>query len=752
MSDTATLQGSSAAANGTFIGKLRLGWLMSSALASGMLLASVATPAVAQTLPTTTAQADADAPEIVVSARKRAEKLNDVPAAVSVFTEQQIEAQGITNPRDFIAETPGVTFVETQNAGTSFVIIRGISQARNSEPSVAVVVDGVQQVNPAQFDQDLFDLEQIEVLKGPQGGLYGRNAIGGAILITTKQPTDTYEYKSKIGFDSGPGITLQQTASGPVQGIDNLKFITSLQFHDTEGYIKNDYLDQSADPLKNTSGRMKLVWKPSTDLSVDAQVSYSRLHTTGFYYNIVSNVNDVSLPVQVNNKGEDLRNLFDASIKVDYDLGFATMSSVTAYDSVEETVTGDAYDFKPIPQSFFNSIFGFDLNQSQYLNVEAVSQDFRLTSHNDGPIHWLAGGYFVHTDRFISTGNMIDTGNGVFPVYHGPSTNPLNPQFSFLADTQDNFAWALYGDVTGEITKQIEIAASLRYDNDDRQNTTNTPTAFLPNIPGFPAGYTGQVRDATFTALQPKVTLRYKPEDNLTLYADWGRGFRSGGFNQTGVGAVAASSGILGVSDEFKAEIANTWEVGGKAELFGRRLLLDGSLYHTTSHNPYFFVFLAANSTQNLGNLNEVVYKGLDFNSSYRITDKLQASFGYAYTSSEITQAADPSQIGNQAPDVSKYTIDTALQYREPITDDLSGMARVDYQRIGPTWWDPANSTVRDPVDLVNARVSVQAESYEVALWSKNLFNKQYNAEFSPGGFVFKALPRIVGLDATFFF
>ncbi len=749
MSNTTTRQGKSIQSNVKTIGALRFGWLMTSALASGMMLGGMTTRVAAQTA---TAQADTDAPEIVVSARKRAEKLNDVPASVSAFTEQQIEAQGITNPRDFIAETPGVTFVETQNAGTSFVIIRGIGQARNSEPSVAVVVDGVQQVNPAQFDQDLFDLEQIEVLKGPQGGLYGRNAIGGAILITTKQPSDTYEYKSKIGFDSGPGITLQQTASGPVQGIDNLKFITSLQFHDTEGYIKNDYLDQSADPLKNTSGRFKLDWKPTTDLTVDAQISYSRLHTTGFYYNIVSNVNDVSLPVQVNNKGEDLRNLLDASFKVDYDLGFATLSSVTAYDSVEETVTGDAYDFKPISTSFFNSIFGFDLNQSQYLNVQAVSQDFRLTSHNDGPIHWLAGGYFVHTDRFISTGNMIDTGNGVFPVYHGPSTNPLNPQFSFLADTQDNFAWALYGDVTGEITKDLEISASLRYDDDNRQNTTNTPTAFLPNVPGFPAGYTGEVRNADFTALQPKVTLRYKPFDNTTLYADWGRGFRSGGFNQTGVGGVAASSGILGVSDEFKAEIANTWEVGGKGEFFDRRLVIDTSIYYTTSHNPYFFVFLAANSTQNLGNLNEVVYKGLDFNSSYRITDKLQASFGYGYTSSQITAAADPSQIGNQAPDVSKYTLNTALQYREPLTDSLTGLARVDYQRIGPTWWDPANTTVRDPVDLVNARVSVQSESYEVALWSKNLFNKQYNAEYSPGGFVFKALPRIVGLDATFFF
>lgn len=704
---------------------------------------------------TTAATPQGQLQEVVVTARRREENLANVPATVTAFTAQQIQQAGIESPRDFIQLTPNVTFVETQNIGTAFVIARGISQARNSEPSMAVVVDGVQQANPSQFDQDLFDIQEIQVLKGPQGGLYGRDAIGGAMLITTQAPTNTPQYSFKVGVDNGPGASVLGTASGPLPVSADLKYIASLYYDNTNGYIKNTYLNQSADPYIDTSGRFRLIWQPSQALSVDARTSFSQVETQAYYYNIVSNVNDVSLPVEVNNAGIDDRNMFDNSVKIDDDFGFATLTSVTAYDTLSEIDTGDAYNFLPIKQSFFYHLLGFDLNQSQYLQTSSVSEDFRFTSPSNQRIQWIAGAYAIHTERFISTGNMIDLGEGVFPVYYNPSTNPLNPQFSFLADSQNNFAWAAYGDLTTELTSQLELALSLRYDNDHRADTTDTPENFLAevNIPGFPAGYTGEHRTVDFSATQPKVTLRYKPEQDLTLYVDWGRGFRSGGFNQTGVGAVAASEGILGVSDIFKAEVADTWEAGVKGEVLDRRVLFDLAGFYTTSHNPYFFVFLAINSTQNLGNLGEVIYKGIDFSTTALLTDRLQLNLGYGYTDSTITQDLDPTVIGNQAPDVSKYTINIGPQYRQPVLgngDDV--LFRVDYQRIGPTWWDPQNSTVRDPVDLVNARVSFEAGPWVVSAWSKNLLDKLYNAEFSPGGFVFKALPRTYGLEGTYTF
>src|SRR3569623_225044 len=183
---------------------------------------------------------------IVVYGLRRPDTLQDTPAAITAFNAQTIENAGIQKPADFITLTPNVNLVETQNVGNAFIIIRGITQARNSEPSVAVGVDGVQQVNPAQFNQDLFDIQQIEVLKGPQGGLYGRNAIGGAIIITTKQPTDTLEGKFSAGVDNGFGAYFRAGLSGPLAPM--IKFRIAGAVYDTDGYIENAYLHQKADP------------------------------------------------------------------------------------------------------------------------------------------------------------------------------------------------------------------------------------------------------------------------------------------------------------------------------------------------------------------------------------------------------------------------------------------------------------------------------------------------------------------------
>lgn len=154
--------------------------------------------------------------EIIVTARMRAESYVETPASIKAFTAAEIESAGIERPHDFIALTPNVTIVQTQNPGNSFITIRGVSQARNSDMPVAVVVDGVLMSNPAQFNQQLFDIEQIEVLKGPQGALYGRNAIGGAISIVTKAPSDEFEAKLRVGADSGPGYMAQGAISGPI--------------------------------------------------------------------------------------------------------------------------------------------------------------------------------------------------------------------------------------------------------------------------------------------------------------------------------------------------------------------------------------------------------------------------------------------------------------------------------------------------------------------------------------------------------
>jgi len=725
----------------------------------GLIGAAIAAALTATPVQAQSADAD-EIDEVVVTARKRAESFTDVPVTVSVFTAEDITAAGIEKPGDFIARVPNMTLVETQNAGNAFVVVRGISQARNSEPSVAVLVDGVLETNPAEFNQELFDIEQIEVLKGPQGALYGRNAIGGAIIIRTRDPGDEFEGRVKVGAGNGSSVRAQAGISGPI-GDGSLKYRASLSYYDTDGYIPSTFLGGEADPVQDFSGRVRLSWAPSETFSGDLRLSASKLETRGFYFVIPRDdeanpfstfttppdANNVTSPIQVNNAGIDDRDLFTGALRLNFEMGGGTLTSVTAYNTTEEIITGDAYDFRPRDTSIFNVLLGTDLNQSQFLDLDSYSQEIRFTSSDEGRVRWIAGAYYVHTDRFISTGNMVDTGNGVFPVYEEPRFGGNNPSATFLADSQDNDAWAVFADVTFELSDKFELDTAVRYDEDKRENTTETPTAFLPD----PAAFEGEVRTNTWSETQPKVTLRYKPSEDVTFFGGWSRGFRSGGFNQTGVGAVADANGIAGVNDLFEAEVADTWEVGFKGQFLDGRINTGVSVFQTKSTNGYFFVFLAANSTQNLGNL-DADYEGAEFDISWKATDHLELFGSYGFTDSEITDMEDPSVIGNQAPLVSEDTFNLGAQWRQPIGSALHLALRADYRHTGETWWEPYNVTSRDPIEIVDLRLGLEGEKWAVTAWSTNLTDEEYNAEFSPGGFLFRALPIRYGLEFTYSF
>src|SRR5215470_18266018 len=287
-------------------------------------LLTVAAPEQAQAQ-TQTQASQPSLEEVVVTARKREEPLLDVPITVDAFTQQMIESAGIEAPRDFVALVPNMTLVEVQNVGDSFITIRGISQARNSEPSVAVLVDGVLEPNPYEFDQGLNDVTSIQVLKGPQGALYGRNAIGGAIIINTAEPSDHFEGEAKVGVGNGVSEKAQVAVGGPIDSAGTLKYRASLNYYNTDGYLQNTYLDRKADPYRDYSGRLRLQWKPSDQLTADLRFFGDHVETTAYYYIIPRKVegdpfssfppsamnpdgtppdaNNVTSPIQTNNLG-----------------------------------------------------------------------------------------------------------------------------------------------------------------------------------------------------------------------------------------------------------------------------------------------------------------------------------------------------------------------------------------------------------------------------------------------------------------
>ena len=709
--------------------------------------------------------------EVVVTARKRDESLQDSPVSVRAFTESEIRSAGIERPHDFIGLTPNVTLVQTQNAGNSFINIRGVSQARNSEMSAAVLVDGVLLSNPAAFNQQLFDIEQIEVLRGPQGALYGRNAIGGAITINTKQPSDELEGKIEVGAENAPGYKVRGSISGPVADSETLKFRLSGSWFDSDGNIDNEFLDEEADPYEDTSARLRLMWSPSETFTADFRASYSELETQALYFNIAAEADDTSLDVRVNNTGTNERDFYNLSLKLDFETDYGTFTSITAYDDLEELLTGDQFSFLPRPESAINffpiadtikALTGddvADLSQTQYLEVDAWSQEIRFTSPADRDLRWIVGAYYISTDRYISTGNQVDRGFGVFDVKKTPRvslfvdpTDP-SPQLSLLVDEQDNEAWAVFGEVAYDFNEQWEASLSLRYDEDERENTTLTEPLYDPTF--IPLVY-GEKRNETWDDLQPKLTIRYKPSEDTMIYGGYSRGFRSGGFNQSGVGEAVPEPGV---DDLFDEQTADTFEIGYKATLWDGRANLSAAAYFTSFDGAYFFFFDPGTSTQNLGSIDETEYYGFELEANAALTESLSGYIGIGYTDSEIQEAADPSQEGNQAPLVTEYTVNLGGIFRTPLGNfgadwaDTDFVARVDYQRLGETWWDPNNLSSRDDVDLVDARLGVEAPgNWSVMLWAKNAFDEEYNAEFSPGpapgaNFLFKAPPRRYGID-----
>ena len=745
------------------------------------------------------AVAQATLEEVVVTARKRSETLFESPISVRAFTESEIRATGIQTPQDFVDLTPNVTLVQTQSTGNSFLNIRGISSARNSELAAAVIIDGVLLSNPTQLNQQLYDIQQIEVLRGPQGALYGRNAIGGAITISTKEPGDEHEGEIRVGAESAPGYSVKGFVGGPLNDDGTLKYRIAGSYMDNDGYLDNVYLGEEADPYKDTSLRARLDWDISETLTTDFRVSYSKLESQAFYFVLDADADDTDKPIQNNNPGNNERKFVSASFKFDWDLGFATLTGISSYDDISEVSSGDNVFFLPPEdaENYWNYDFFFgclrdgqsnpacaflgpfpgtqdpyiDLSQNQYLEVESFSQEIRLTSNNTEGLRWSVGAYAIATERYISTGGQIDRGLGVFDVkkifrpsiftdgYSDGVVNDPSPQLGVLADEQDNFAWAVFGQLSYDITDALELAFSLRYDEDERENTTLTEAEY--NVPFNAAVIYGDVRKETWDAMQPKLTLRWRPSDSWMLYADASRGFRSGGYNQSGVGTAVPYPGIEDIFDE---QIAETYEVGAKGELNDGKLRLSAALYHTTLEGAYFFYYDAGTNTQNLGSLTEVEYRGGELELTALLGDYFTLNAGIGLTDSEITEVPTDSSglsqawLGNQAPLVSEVTANVGLQFDMPLGANLNLFARADYQYLGETWWEPDNYSSRSPVSLIDARLGIVAEdNWGVTLWVRNATDKEYNTEFSPNAnrslnFLWKAQPVRYGIELTKWF
>lgn len=700
--------------------------------------------------------------EIVVSARMRSESLQDVPLSETAFSAQAIEDARLNSAGDFLQLTPNVVLAESQSAGISFMTIRGISQVRNGEAPVATVVDGVLQINSRQFTQALFDVERIEVLRGPQGALYGRNATGGAILITTKQPTNDFEGNVVLGVGNGSEYSIQGAISGPIVK-DKLLFRVAAKYHDRGGYLDNIQLNKKADALQDFTFRGLLKWQVSDNASVDFRASIGRTDagSNNFQYQAVVFDGDSCDPANIfgdfsqlnadgvvralcaNNLGVNTREIDELSMKIDIETDFATFTNIFSYNRVEEYIEGDQF-----PYTNAVNIWGlFDGTQTQYVDINSWSNEFRITSAEDQELSWMAGVYYLETNRFISTTVGTDNRQGIERIEREPMFDSTkNPTTSFLADDNENRAWAAFGAISYNVSDKLELALAARYDEDKRKQTVS---------PLSTGGLPGAVNENSYSKFQPKISLKYSVNDDVNIYTSWGVGFRSGQFNQNGVALAAAGVGVNGVADVVGQEENKTFELGFKSELFDNRLRLNGAFFHSSMKNPLFFVFIGEISAQVLANIEDVTLIGGEIEATARLADGLDAYVSFGYTDSEIKEySVNPAAVGNEAPYVPKTTFNIGMQYRTDITGNMGLLARVDYERRGAQFWDPENSTARSALNLLNLRLGIEDAD---GVWSltgtvNNVTDVVYNSEWVGGGFSHPAPPRMWHLDFRYNF
>ena len=789
--------------------------------------------------------------EVVVSARKVNESVQDVPIAMSVFTSSDISDAGIERPEDFIALTPNVVMANTVNVGDTLVTIRGLTSTRDAESNFAFVVDGVLQTNPNAFNRELLDIAQIEVLKGPQGALYGRNATSGAILITTKAPSEESESTGVIGMGVNNASKLQYVNSSKIG--DNAYARFSVSTRETDGEHTNVYSNlKNVDFFEDTTIRGRVLVEED-DSSWDLRFGASEASGGTINFNAVfavpnfqffptpgsdqffKDVNEHKFTYMFNVPPVNEQETSDLSIKYTEDLADGReFSAIFAYNHLKEFLMSDGTSgafggyfgvpacaasntaanlglINSLPPGFSfaapgtapspaNSVLGpylphtCDGYQFQSRNQKDVSIEIKLTSNQTESTRWLIGGYYAEIERDVAVAYGADLGKGFEFKSYVPVTGK-NPTDLSFDDTFTTDVFSIFGQYSIDLSDATELSLEGRYDKEKRSVDNNVPatTSALyygggaPINPAMTAGGSEiPSRDKSYDQFQPKISLTTTAE-NTTVYASYGVGFRSGGFNSSGSAALINSqlnipvSAGLGVSDSFNKEVSKSLEVGFKGRYLDGRLAINGAIFETEVDDNQFFEFFAGpwGLLRVVTSIDQLDISGSELDFKYALTDSIRLDGGIGYTDGEIKKNAHrPNTVGNNAPLAPEHTYNLGMQYETAFSANYDLVVRVDYMEVGETWFHTVQNnqqpsvwsallggdfssdmskSVRDAYTLVDLRASIVGEKLSLTLWGRNINDEEYLAEIIPapefgGSFIHQAPYATYGLDLKYNF
>jgi outer membrane receptor protein involved in Fe transport len=693
--------------------------------------------------PTRTGAADPAASEdvdIVVTARKREESLQNVPAAVTALGGATLSHMGAEGFDDFVRLAPGLTMAPTSLV--SNFSIRGISTSNavgTTQTPISLYVDETQTedvfVPLSTFNLYLADINRVEVLRGPQGTLFGSGSLSGAIRVITNKPDPTafsgYVQGGVTSIEGGdPGTQVEGVINAPLGSATAVRAL--LYDRRFGGYIDNTLRhEDNTNGTRSTGGRVALRSDLTSTLSATGTVIYqldrdddgSRSFYTPSQGGSRQWESLVSDTTRVGN--------WIGNILVTDDLGWATLTSSTSYLRKKEQTQLDASP----DLGLLLGVPGTPVWGNTYNHSEDVTQELRLNSQGSGPISYVIGAYYSHAHRFTES------------INHSPVLEGLIGQPNILdarLNTKVKEA-ALFGEVTWAFAPNWDVAAGVRVFHNEFDVGVNNSGLLI----GPPVQLSRVNRDDSST---PRFTLSWHPDEDVTLYAQAAKGYRLGQAN------IAAGPPL------YNSDTLWNYEVGAKGEYFDHRLLLNVAAFYIDWQNLQIGLRQPATLFFYTGNAGSARSVGLEVEADWRFTHELDFHTSMAFTDAELTQSIpnvpQPSGVlgvkdGDRLPGAPRFTISNALSYRRDLGDGATLRLRLDHQYVGRSYntFTRAGALVIGDYNIFNFSGGVGFDHFDIDLFVKNIGDSDgvTNANFDYGADVLRAAwrvpPRSIGVS-----
>ena len=679
--------------------------------------------------------------EVVVSAEKKEELLQTLPLSVTALTSGLVREYRLWNIQELTAIAP--TFYAADPGDKRNVSsIRGITTT-SYDPAIATYVDGVNQFNLDTYIPQLFDVERIEVLRGPQGTLYGRNAMGGVINIITKQPANYITGFAEVNI--GNHNQQRYTASIRTPLIKDKLFLGLAGMYDKmNGFYTNDFDNSHFDKQSSTAGNFYLKFLPSADWAVTLNAKHVFNRNHGPFSLVFGTEEALKNPFHLNQNATTklIDNVANYSLAINHTGRVMNFSSQTSYQSnyryYEAPIDGD---FSPIDGVTIINNYGKDWN-----NVKAVTQEFKFTSpaSSVSPLQWTAGAYLFYQN----SPNKQATHFGEDALLLGaPDKN-----FSLINTTKaEGRGIAFYGQATYTLNKTLDITAGIRYDYEHKEQSVLGEYQKDPGTtPQFPFQPDTSAK-TNFNAFSPKLSFSYHLSEKNRVYISYARGFRAGGL--TPLSSDPSQPPLYA----FEPENSNNYEAGFKNLFFDNRLRLNIAAFYTIVNNvqvPTLILPDAITITKNAGELRS---KGIELEAGASLFKGFEIAYSLGYTHAEY-QSLKVSQGGSEVdlkgmkqiftPDLTSM-LGAQYSYSLSANQDLKLVVRGEWKYLGTQFFDLANTIRQSSYHLLNTRAGLAAKNFEIMFWMRNIADKKYISYAYDFGAVHLGNPKTFGVTLS---